>query len=102
MVVAAQHANVRPRPARPGPICPSAVALHVGAAVLLVLLFNFVINSSRDTTMKALWASKIPSRSMRGKGRGWPILMDSILTGTKRIVTLIMHSHRPFESNVSC
>ncbi len=29
----------------------TAVALHVGAAVLLVLLFNFVINSSRDTTM---------------------------------------------------
>src|SRR5262245_21123841 len=29
----------------------SSLALHVGTAVILVLLFNFVINSSRDTAM---------------------------------------------------
>src|SRR5205085_9302479 len=32
VVVAAQHANVRPWPAGPGPLCPSAMVLYVEAA----------------------------------------------------------------------
>src|SRR5215469_17317010 len=32
VVVAAQHTDARPRPPRPGPICPSAVVLHVEPA----------------------------------------------------------------------
>src|SRR5215471_928087 len=29
IVVASQHADIRPRPSRPGPVRPSAVVLHV-------------------------------------------------------------------------
>src|ERR1044072_152031 len=42
MVVAAQHADVRPRPASPAPLRPSAVVLHIEAAGRIVVARDLV------------------------------------------------------------
>ena len=61
MVVAAQHADVGPRPARPGPIRPSAVVLHVEPAGRVVVprdlvyaLAEFGIRIGRESGADAL------------------------------------------------